>query len=102
MVEVADTRQFVPNSVSLDQEPQLLLLTGPNMAGKSVFMRQVALIVLLAHLGSFVPAKKAVISLTDRIFVRSGAADMITAGLSTFMVEMIETAAICSMRPRKA
>lgn len=87
--------QFVPNDVCLDhQSQQLLLLTGPNMAGKSVLMRQVALITLLAHIGSFVPAQSATISITDQIFVRSGAADMITAGLSTFMVEMVETATI--------
>lgn len=88
-------RSFVPNDVTLDTaQDQLHILTGPNMAGKSVYMRQVALIVLLAHIGSFVPAEKAEICLVDRIFVRSGAADMITAGLSTFMVEMVETAYI--------
>ena len=93
--QLLDDHSFVPNDVMLDEnEHQLLLITGPNMAGKSVFMRQVALITILAHIGSFVPAKKAKISLTDQIFVRSGAADMITAGLSTFMVEMVETAYI--------
>ena len=87
--------EFVPNDVRLDNKShQLLLLTGPNMAGKSVFSRQVALITLMAHLGSFVPASEATISLVDSIFVRSGAADVITAGLSTFMVEMVETAHI--------
>lgn len=85
---------FVPNDIELTEETQLLMITGPNMAGKSVLMRQVALIVLLAHMGSFVPAEAAKIGITDRIFVRSGASDMITAGLSTFMVEMVETAAI--------
>ncbi len=86
---------FVPNSVNLDPiTQQLLIITGPNMAGKSVFVRQVALIVLMAHMGSFVPAKKAYIGVVDRIFVRSGASDMITSGLSTFMVEMVETATI--------
>lgn len=86
---------FVPNDIELEiSTQQLILLTGPNMAGKSVLMRQVALITLLAHMGSFVPADTAVISLTDRIFVRSGASDMITGGLSTFMVEMVETATI--------
>lgn len=87
--------QFVPNSVSLDQSKnQVHIVTGPNMAGKSVFIRQTALITLMAHIGSFVPAQSAKISLTDRIFVRSGASDMITSGLSTFMVEMVETAYI--------
>jgi DNA mismatch repair protein MutS len=95
VVEAVLTDRFVPNSLTLDSTSrQLLLLTGPNMAGKSVFMRQTAIITLLAQLGSFVPAGKAAVSVCDRIFVRSGAADMITAGLSTFMVEMVETATI--------
>jgi DNA mismatch repair protein MutS len=86
---------FVPNDVTLDNISQsLLLLTGPNMAGKSVFIRQVALIVLMAQIGCFVPAQSAHISIVDRIFVRSGASDVITSGLSTFMVEMVETAHI--------
>lgn len=89
-----EDEQFVPNDVTLDEKQQLLLLTGPNMAGKSVFIRQVALIVLMAQMGSFVPAQKAEISLVDQIFVRSGASDVITSGLSTFMVEMVETAHI--------
>lgn len=87
--------QFVPNDVCLDNlEQSLLLITGPNMAGKSVFIRQVALIVFMNQLGCFVPAKNAYLSLVDRIFVRSGASDVITSGLSTFMVEMVETAHI--------
>lgn len=86
---------FVPNSVHLDPiKQQLLIITGPNMAGKSVFVRQVAIIVLMAHMGSFVPAHSAHIGVVDRIFVRSGASDVITSGLSTFMVEMVETATI--------
>jgi DNA mismatch repair protein MutS len=86
---------FVPNDVTLNQKDhQLLIITGPNMAGKSVYIRQVALCVLLAHIGSFVPADEATISLVDSIFVRSGASDVITSGLSTFMVEMVETAHI--------
>lgn len=91
---IQDTR-FVPNDVTLDPvNQQLLIITGPNMAGKSVFIRQVALIVLLAQIGCFVPAQSAHLSLVDRIFVRSGASDVITSGLSTFMVEMVETAYI--------
>ncbi len=86
--------QFVPNDIILNNEHQLLLITGPNMAGKSVIIRQTALIVLLSQIGSFVPATSASISVVDRIFVRSGASDVITSGLSTFMVEMVETAHI--------
>ncbi len=90
--------QFVPNDCVLGRpggaEASLALITGPNMAGKSTYIRQVALIVLLAHAGSFVPAEEAVIGLTDRIFTRIGAADELHAGRSTFMVEMTETACI--------
>ncbi len=86
--------QFVPNDITLNNRQQLLLITGPNMAGKSVIIRQTALIVLLSQIGSFVPATSAQISVVDRIFVRSGASDVITSGLSTFMVEMVETAHI--------
>jgi DNA mismatch repair protein MutS len=92
--KLLEAQQFVPNDVRLDSTQQQLLITGPNMAGKSVFIRQVAIIVLMAHMGSFVPASSAVINTVDRIFVRSGASDVITAGLSTFMVEMVETAYI--------
>ncbi len=87
--------QFIPNDIYLSpSKNQLLIITGPNMAGKSVLIRQVALITLMAHMGCFVPAKSANISLTDRIFVRSGASDSIAQGLSTFMIEMLETAYI--------
>lgn len=92
---LGDQKQFVPNDLTLDDtNQQMLLITGPNMAGKSVFIRQVALIVLMNQIGSFVPAEKAELSVVDRIFVRSGASDIITSGLSTFMVEMVETAYI--------
>ncbi len=86
---------FVPNDCTLDsQAEQLVLITGPNMAGKSTYMRQVAQIVLLAQIGSFVPAKSATIGLCDRVFTRVGAADNLSRGDSTFMVEMRETAQI--------
>ena len=87
--------KFVPNDVDLDQEKsRFLLITGPNMAGKSTYMRQTALICLLAQMGSFVPAKQAELCLIDRIFTRIGAMDDIFSGQSTFMMEMTETANI--------
>jgi DNA mismatch repair protein MutS len=87
--------EFVPNDSLLDRETaRLLLVTGPNMAGKSTYIRQVALLVLLAQVGSFVPADSAHIGVVDRIFTRIGSADDLSAGASTFMVEMTETAAI--------
>ncbi len=87
--------RFVPNSISMDNhQNQVLIITGPNMAGKSTVLRQVALQVLMAQMGSFVPARSAVISLTDRIFTRIGALDNLSSGQSTFMVEMEETANI--------
>jgi len=86
---------FVPNDTELDGEKtRLAIITGPNMAGKSTYIRQVALIVLMAHMGSFVPADSARIGLVDRIFTRVGASDELSRGQSTFMVEMIETANI--------
>ncbi len=86
---------FVENDTYLNKkDQQILIITGPNMAGKSVYIRQVALICLLAHIGCFVPAQKAEIPVLDRIAVRSGAGDIISEGLSTFMVEMVETASI--------
>jgi DNA mismatch repair protein MutS len=88
------TGAFVPNDVALDAGAQVLIVTGPNMSGKSTILRQVALITLLAHLGSFVPAEAARIGLTDRIFTRVGAVDDIGRGQSTFLVEMHETARI--------
>jgi DNA mismatch repair protein MutS len=86
---------FVPNDIHLDdREQQLLIITGPNMAGKSTVLRQTAIIVLMAQMGSFVPASKAVIGMVDRIFTRIGASDDLAKGQSTFMVEMNETANI--------
>ncbi|TFW06899.1 DNA mismatch repair protein MutS, partial [Oxalobacteraceae bacterium OM1] len=86
--------RFIANDCELHAERRLLLITGPNMGGKSTFMRQVALITLLAYVGSFVPAARAVIGPIDRIFTRIGAADDLAGGRSTFMVEMTESAAI--------
>lgn len=85
---------FISNDTNLDNDNYIDIITGPNMAGKSTYMRQVALICLMAHMGSFVPAKSANISLLDRIFTRVGASDDLTRGKSTFMVEMSETAYI--------
>jgi DNA mismatch repair protein MutS len=86
---------FIPNDTELDpSKSRIVLLTGPNMGGKSTYLRQTALITLMAHCGSFVPATEARIGLTDRIFTRVGASDMLARGESTFMVEMIETANI--------
>ncbi|HEC97040.1 MAG TPA: DNA mismatch repair protein MutS, partial [Nitrospirae bacterium] len=91
----ASDEKFIPNSAYVDTEDhRLLIITGPNMAGKSTYMRQVALIVLMAQVGSFVPAAEAKIGVVDRIFTRIGASDYLAKGQSTFMVEMIETANI--------
>jgi DNA mismatch repair protein MutS len=95
--------EFVPNAVELDGvRRQVLLLTGPNMGGKSTYLRQVALIVLLAQAGSFVPATRASLGLVDRLFTRVGAADRLGAGQSTFMVEMSETAEILRSATRRS
>jgi len=92
---ILDKGEFVPNDLLLDTETnQLLIITGPNMAGKSTYIRQVALLVILAQTGSFIPADSASIGLVDRIFTRVGASDELAKGQSTFMVEMIETANI--------
>ncbi|MDL1971278.1 MAG: DNA mismatch repair protein MutS [Candidatus Desulfofervidaceae bacterium] len=85
---------FVPNDIRLNEEERILIITGPNMAGKSTIIRQAALIVLMAQIGSFVPAKEAQIGVVDRIFTRVGASDALPEGRSTFMVEMEETAHI--------
>ena len=95
IVERAMKNGFIPNDVNLDLENnRLLIVTGPNMAGKSTYMRQVALITLMAHIGSFVPADEAEIGIVDRIFTRIGASDDLASGQSTFMVEMSEMANI--------
>jgi DNA mismatch repair protein MutS len=88
------SERFIPNDATFEPEEIVRIITGPNMSGKSTFLRQVALIVLIAQMGSFVPAEKAKIGLVDRIFTRIGAQDEIHAGQSTFMVEMIEAANI--------
>lgn len=87
-------KRFVPNEISFEDGERIRIVTGPNMSGKSTFLRQAALIVLMAQMGSFVPATSARIGLVDRIFTRIGAQDEIHAGQSTFMVEMVETANI--------
>lgn len=94
IVEENQSADFIPNDLYLDQNKKLIILTGPNMGGKSTYMRQTALIVLLAHIGSFVPAEICKIGLIDRIFTRIGASDDLAEGKSTFMVEMTETANI--------
>ncbi|MGL4318928.1 MAG: DNA mismatch repair protein MutS [Pseudomonas sp.] len=91
--QVLDT-PFVANDLGLDDNTRMLIITGPNMGGKSTYMRQTALIVLLAHIGSFVPAASCELSLVDRIFTRIGSSDDLAGGRSTFMVEMSETANI--------
>lgn len=94
VVEVAQSTPFVANDLILDDKRRMLIITGPNMGGKSTYMRQAALITLLAHIGSFVPASSAVIGIVDRIFTRMGSSDDLAGGRSTFMVEMTETANI--------
>lgn len=94
--------RFVPNNTDIKDRDRLMVLTGPNMAGKSTYMRQVALIVLLAQIGSFVPAKSARIGLVDRIFTRIGASDDISLGQSTFMVEMSEVSSILNNATRRS
>ncbi|MFN2349006.1 MAG: DNA mismatch repair protein MutS [Thioalkalivibrio sp.] len=94
VVERVLDEPFVANGLRLEDERRMLVITGPNMGGKSTYMRQAALIVLMAHLGSFVPASRAVIGPVDRIFTRIGAADDLASGRSTFMVEMTEAANI--------
>ncbi len=94
VVEAVSRAPFTPNDVFLNQNNRLILITGPNMGGKSTYMRQTALITLLAYSGSYVPASKAILGPVDRIFTRIGSADDLSSGKSTFMVEMTETAQI--------
>ena len=94
VVEQVSDKPFIANNTLLNEHRRMLLITGPNMGGKSTYMRQNALIVLLAHCGAFVPADSVALSLVDRIFTRIGSSDDLASGLSTFMVEMTETANI--------
>lgn len=103
VVETGMKDSFIPNSTEMNMgTDRLIILTGPNMAGKSTYMRQVALITLMAHVGSFVPAKSANISITDRIFTRVGASDSLSTGQSTFMVEMSEMANILNNATKRS
>ncbi len=94
VLERTTSEPFVPNDTELDDKALMMVITGPNMAGKSTYIRQAALIALMAHIGAFVPAASARVGLVDRIFTRVGAADELSRGQSTFMVEMVETANI--------
>lgn len=95
-------QQFISNNIAMNENERFFVITGPNMAGKSTVMRQVALITIMAQIGSFVPCKSAVISIVDRIFTRVGASDDLARGQSTFMVEMTETASIVNNATEKS
>ncbi len=102
VVERAAREPFVPNDVRFDDSRRMLIITGPNMGGKSTYMRQTALIVILAHIGCYVPARRAVLGPLDRIFTRIGASDDLAGGRSTFMLEMTETANILNNATAKS
>jgi DNA mismatch repair protein MutS len=102
VVERAGREPFVPNDLRFDDSRRMLIITGPNMGGKSTYMRQTALIVILAHIGCYVPARRAVLGPMDRIFTRIGAADDLAGGRSTFMLEMTETANILNNATAKS
>lgn len=99
---LAPDSRFIPNSTDMSDNARLLIITGPNMGGKSTYLRQVALINIMAHCGSFVPAASADLSLLDRIFTRIGAGDNLAEGKSTFLMEMEETALICSQATHRS
>jgi DNA mismatch repair protein MutS len=102
VVERAAREPFVPNDLRFDDSRRMLIITGPNMGGKSTYMRQTALIVILAHIGCYVPARRAVLGPMDRIFTRIGASDDLAGGRSTFMLEMTETANILNNATAKS
>jgi DNA mismatch repair protein MutS len=102
VVERASREAFVPNDLRFDDSRRMLIITGPNMGGKSTYMRQTALIVILAHIGCYVPARRAVLGPMDRIFTRIGASDDLAGGRSTFMLEMTETANILNNATAKS
>lgn len=102
IVEASSETGFIPNDTQLTDTQSLWIITGPNMGGKSTYLRQVALICVMAQCGSFVPAKAAKLPLLDRIFTRIGAGDNLAAGKSTFLVEMEETASICTQATKKS
>ena len=92
--KILNNKKFIPNDILFNEKQKLIILTGPNASGKSCFIRQLGLIQILSQIGSFIPASRAKIQITDRIFTRIGAVDDQSSGQSTFMVEMSETAAI--------
>ena len=100
--QLLDKNKFIPNDIVFNKNQQLIVLTGPNASGKSCFIRQIGLIQILAQIGSFVPAKNAIIQITDRIFTRVGAVDDQSKGQSTFMVEMAETASILNQATKNS
>jgi len=102
VIEYNQDNRFIPNDTHLNDAQSLWIITGPNMGGKSTYLRQVALMSILAQIGSFVPAKQANLSLLDRVFTRIGAGDNLAAGKSTFLVEMEETASICSLATKNS
>ncbi len=102
VVERASREPFIPNDLRFDDARRMLIITGPNMGGKSTYMRQTALIVILAHIGCFVPAQRAILGPMDRIFTRIGASDDLAGGRSTFMLEMTETANILNNATEKS
>ncbi len=102
VVAAALGHEFIPNDTVLNDDQSVWIITGPNMGGKSTYLRQVALISLMAHMGMFVPAKSAVMPLLDRIFTRIGAGDNVSGGKSTFLIEMEETAAICTQATNRS
>ena len=100
--KISKNQRFIPNDTTFSKDCHTMIITGPNMAGKSTYMRQVALITIMAHMGCFVPANKAEIAICDRIFTRIGAADNLGMGQSTFMVEMIEVATVTQNATEKS